>query len=381
MLPSSSLEFHIHDPDDPDAVYLLDAVIRACDKGERGGGIFSFASPSGAKLLLEDDTFRAFARKGAFQLVVGIDAVTTLAALDAITLAMTDFPHATVRAFLNDRQGTLFHPKMCWFAAPQGGTIIVGSGNLTAGGLRDNWESFTIGHLDVVQMQAFERWWLAWLDKNDNRLLPLDDERVRHRASKNVAWTAGGGPPGAKAKAAGSAEPPDGHLLPPASRSQKVLVAEIPGRPPPGGHRWEQANFDKGSFTRFFGATPGNQIRIFLQNVTLQGGLGEVESRPSVDVKSHNYRFELGAAKGRTYPGQGRPIGVFVRVATRQFVYQLVMPGDEPYPVLDAFLSRHWSGLPDRMRRVEVEADKLRREWPNKPFWQAVSKAPKTPSV
>ena len=375
------MEFHIQDPDDPGGVYLLDAIVSACEDAERGGGIFSFASPNGAKLLLEDKTFRNFAKRGTFALVIGIDAVTTVTALDVISAATADLPGATVRAFLNDRGGTLFHPKMCWFAKAGGGRLIVGSGNLTGGGLRDNWESFTVSHLDVAQTKSFERWWKGWIERQGARLLPLDDERIRDRASKNVPSAAGKATAAGRATDTESGEPVDVNLLPPPTQSQSVLIAEIPGQPPPRGTRWEQANFDKDNFTLFFGATPGEQICVFFQSVTLDGKLGEVESRPSVAVKSRNYRFELGAAKGRAYPAKGRPIGVFVEVATRQFVYQLVMPDDEYYPSLDAFLAQRWAGRADRMRRRRVKADELQKEWQNEPFWRAIGEAPRKPSV
>ncbi len=86
------MEFHIQDPDDPGGVYLLDAIVSACEDAERGGGIFSFASPNGAKLLLEDKTFRNFLKRGPFALVIGIDAVTTVTALDVIS-AISSFTY------------------------------------------------------------------------------------------------------------------------------------------------------------------------------------------------------------------------------------------------------------------------------------------------
>ncbi|MEK7153263.1 MAG: hypothetical protein AAB834_04905, partial [Patescibacteria group bacterium] len=86
--------------------------------------------------------------------------------------------------------------------------------------------------------------------------------------------------------------------------SDEVLIAEIPKS----GDRWRQANFDKQSFVDFFGAEPGNNNqRILLRNVSPEGKLGEVESRPSVSVISQNYRFELGAAAGLDYPKANAP--------------------------------------------------------------------------
>ena len=72
-----------------------------------------------------------------------------------------------------------------------------------------------------------------------------------------------------------------------------------------------------------------------LKNVDKSGTLGKTEVRPSVSVSSQNYRFELDAAAGIDYPKDGkRPLGVFVKVSQRDFLYELVMPGDVGYDSL-----------------------------------------------
>lgn len=99
--------------------------------------------------------------------------------------------------------------------------------------------------------------------------------------------------------------------------------------------RWKQINFDKASFQNYFGATAGGTggtYRILLKSVNPEGELGETESRPSVSVASHNWRFEIAAASGLPYPtGDERPYVIFSEASTRSFIYELVMPSDSRY--------------------------------------------------
>ena len=119
------------------------------------------------------------------------------------------------------------------------------------------------------------------------------------------------------------------------SLTDRVLVAEVPKA----SARWKQINFDKASFQNFFGATAGGvagTYRILLKNVDSTGVLGATETRPSVSVASHNWRFEIAAASGLPYPtGGNRPYVIFSEASTRSFIYELVMPGDPRYPEVD----------------------------------------------
>lgn len=114
-----------------------------------------------------------------------------------------------------------------------------------------------------------------------------------------------------------------------------MLVAEVPKA----SDRWKQINFDKASFQNFFGATAGGTTgtyRILLKNVDSAGVLRATETRPSVSVASHNWRFEIAAASGLTYPtGVSRPYVIFSEVSIRSFIYELVMPGDSRYQEVD----------------------------------------------
>ena len=88
--------------------------------------------------------------------------------------------------------------------------------------------------------------------------------------------------------------------------------------------------------------------------------LSDIEVRPSVSVRSQNYRFELEAAAGLTYPNSGRPIGVFVRLSTRMFIYKIYMPNmGSKYNEIVEWMHSNWNGRSDRMKRIVVEAQEV----------------------
>ena len=103
------------------------------------------------------------------------------------------------------------------------------------------------------------------------------------------------------------------------------------------------------------------------------GSVAEQEVRPAVAVKSQNYRFELAAAAGITYPDNGRPIGVFVRIATRTFLYSIQMPNDQANQALAGLLARRIPAPGRNVRRAVFSADEVRQVWPNSPLWQRLS--------
>lgn len=357
----------IQDPNDNDTVYLIEALLEACCGACRGGGAFSFASAAGAQLLLDDEVFRGFAATNKFDLVVGIDAITDTKALDAIDGMAKIAAGLQARVFFHELKGALFHPKLCWFRHKAGGRLVVGSGNLTVRGLRGNWEAFAVNALNSTEANAVESVWTKWTQMNLEALVPLTDSRARERAKKNGEWAPLGDktnvkkPGRGRSGGAASDEADTGTIKP----DDTVLIAEIPR----GGNRWNQANFDLDNYKNFFGAKKDTQRRMIFQHVDRNGKLGELESRPSIAVKSRNWRFELDAGAGLTYPAKNRPIGVFVRVATRNFRYHLLMPRRAGYAKVLAFLRQRWTGLSGRVRRVRVEARELQKAWPDAKLW------------
>jgi len=351
----------LQDPENEETVYLIESLLEASLSATEGGAVFSFASVGGARMLLNDDTFRHFMAAHPFALTIGVDAVTTAQAITAISEAVRDFDSVNVSAFLHTRRGALFHPKMCWFSNADGGIVVAGSGNLTLGGLRSNWEAYSIQTLDGMQFGQVRETWDSWVARHESHLLPLDDDRVIAQAAENNAWANLGDRRSRGGR--GGSEGGETTVQPP-RRTNQVLIAEIPRS----GNRWNQANFDLANYEGFFGARRGTQRRMVFQCVTASGELGEIEVRPSVAVASHNWRFELEAAAGLAYPRTGRPIGVFVRVAVRTFRYMLVMPRTQGHRIASRILNDLWQGPDTHMRRVRINVESLEQYWAESPL-------------
>lgn len=360
----------IQDPTDPQSTFLLESLLDAFRSAEQIAGVFAFASSRGVRLFTEDPLFQAVARNHPVELVVGIDAVTNERALDSLTTVAEKFSHVTARAFLNPRPEALFHPKFCWTKKQGGGHLITGSGNLTEGGLLGNWEAYSVDVLNDGDIHTVEIAWNAWKAKHAGSLLPLDNAEVRRIASKNNVLAPEGDLPTLVAPvvvAVSGVEPATTQLMP--ARAE-VLVAEIPQS----GNRWNQANFHRDDYVNFFGAQDGVSRLVVFRHVNMDGSMAEYErDRPPVTVVSRNFRFELAAAAGIPYPNNGRPIGVFIRVATRTFFYRLMLPSDPEYLTVSGLLQRRAGAPATRMRTARMTVVNLRDEWPNSPFWRLPS--------
>jgi HKD family nuclease len=351
----SSTNICIQDPEWDDSRYLLEEILVAAKGASSGVGAFAFASAAGINLLLKDLDFAKFLSKAPFELVVGIDAITDTNALDALSANVALHPNLTTRVFFGSLSGSTFHPKMCWFRQFSRGTCLVGSGNLTAGGLRGNYEAFSVSTLSRNEMRKSDDMWQSWSLFHAAKLLPLDDPNVRNKAKENSRKNR----ILAKEQREILVEGRNGSLSVgrPKSSGAEVLIAEIPRS----GTRWNQANFDLHTFNRYFGATPGKTQRIILTHIDSRGTSGPQEVRPSVSVKSHNYRFELDAAANLDYPTEGRPIAIFVKVATRTFRYRLLLPGTLIHSAASKFLDREGTEKVGHVRRFVTDIDRVRR--------------------
>lgn len=96
-----------------------------------------------------------------------------------------------------------------------------------------------------------------------------------------------------------------------------------------------------------------------LRSLNEDTSLSDIEVRPSVSVKSQNYRFELDAASGLLYPVNGKPIGIFIQLTTRMFLYHLFMPNHALYAEITDWMSANWTGRADRMKRIVATAVEL----------------------
>ncbi len=361
------MELRIQDPSWQDSSYLLEEILEACKSAEAGGGTFAFASAGGIRMLLGDRQFTEFLERSKFELVIGIDAVTDTRSLDTLSQKQAELPKLSAWAFFDSspHNNAIFHPKMAWFKSADKATWILGSGNLTAGGLRGNVEAFTVTETSLEEHEQLENRWRQWLGTHGGHILPLDHVDVRDRAKQNT---------GIELKeviAKGliqeileEQESGEVAVVARTSPGNAVLIVQLPKA----SDRWNQANFSRDTFENFFGATPGKTYRVLLTHIEADGSRGIEEPRPGVVVRSRNYRFELKAAAGRDYPENGRPIVIFLRLATRTFRYHLMMPGDPDYLRIHSFLQANTIVLPGRMMRLQTDAQALATAWPACPL-------------
>lgn len=387
------MELMIQDPTYAASMRLGEALIDACNKSTDGAGAFAFAEENGIDLFLGDDDFRDYIKTHKYELVVGTDSITDPKAVSRLRAYCKLYKNLTVYGYVHDSRKYLFHPKLTWFETSTGGLSIIGSGNLTERGLFHNIEMYSYNELSNGDFTKLKADWVDWLDYSiTNNLVfdigdPIIDHAVNLSASKKSrsftrtrSATGTTIKPGVALSALYKTQPmttsvkrpvtvpiprttrlkpkkattviakPIPAVAPVAvapminpvwtvSSSDRVLVAEVPK----GKNRWKQINFDKASFQNYFGATPGETggtYRILLKNVDSVGKLGVTETRPSVSVASHNWRFEISAASGLPYPSGGnRPYVIFSEASTRSFIYELIMPGDPRYLEVDIFVN------------------------------------------
>lgn len=422
------MDMMIQDPTYASSMRLGEVLIDACTKGCDGAGAFAFVEENGIDLLLGDAVFSKYIKKYKYELVVGTDSITDQKAIDRLRAYCKSFSNLSVYGYVHDTRKFLFHPKVAWFKTATGGLSIIGSGNLTERGLYHNVEMYAYNELGSSDFNKLKSDWDSWMNYSiaNNFLFAIDDPIIDHAvnlsAAKKASTTSGpvssGGMSGAilpstelstlygKQPKVTSKKKPSSVLISTTSRakpnkankvigtstipavtpihvapsinpiwtvtsSDRVLVAEVPKSK----KRWKQINFDKVSFQDYFGATPGvtgGTYRILLRSVDAAGKLGATESRPSVSVKSHNWRFEISAASGMAYPvGSQRPYVVFSEVTTRSFLYELIMPGDSRYSDVDLYV-KAWKSAKGvkRLARIITDVSSIKPLTPNLGLWK-----------
>lgn len=178
-----STELHFQVAGEAPGTFLA-TMLEAYRGALRGGGIFAWTTVHGARALLDNRSFLEFVKHGDFDLVIGTDTVTDAKAVEALRERVDQITHLHARVFIHDEQ-PLFHPKMAWFQEDGDLTLIVGSGNLTRGGLRSNWEIFTRSQLTGGRASRVVEQIDEWSSAHVAYLVSLNDLRVDERVSRN----------------------------------------------------------------------------------------------------------------------------------------------------------------------------------------------------
>ena len=137
----------------------------------------AFVKRSGTRHI--ETALTAFSRIGHVEIIVGIDHRGTSSEglqdlLDAVS------PKGRVIVFHN-RLPFTFHPKVYLFKSPTAAAVIIGSGNLTEGGLFTNYEAALRLCLDLADpdqaafLRSIEQVLDTWSDPSTGTALALDD--------------------------------------------------------------------------------------------------------------------------------------------------------------------------------------------------------------
>lgn len=350
---------------------LLKNILDQCGSAVKGGAAFAFASAQGVKLLAAEPVFGKFLKAGEFTIIVGLDGITDTRALEELKKLNNSHPNFTCRLFLHSAGGCIFHPKTMWLKTPKGGVIITGSGNLTSGGLKSNWEAMAIQALTPAEMAEAEKSWDAWLKTHKKELVDLDNEKAIEKAKANKIVRS----KIRKAlKKSGTEEEPTEEEVDAVEEVVEeieeefalnpVLIAEVPKS----GSRWQQVNFDLKSYQEYFGVKKTATKYVRFHEVHPDGSLGPAEDRQSVSVVSQNFRFEVGAAHGKPYPTKGHPILVFEKTDEDKFHYVLLMPGEAEHKLIQTYLDNNYTRTSKKLR-VQMTAGDLKRAWPGSPLF------------
>lgn len=171
------MRFQIQDPTYGNTKPLRETILNNCSDMKVGAGAYAFATSEGVNFLLGDERFRDFISDGSFFLVVGTDDITNVRALRTLKDLENEFSgNLKVRVYIHDAIGSIFHPKYSWFQSKvSGGKLIIGSGNMTKRGMRNNREAYAVIDLDEAQLEEVKREWNRWVMHSRQYLYSLDD--------------------------------------------------------------------------------------------------------------------------------------------------------------------------------------------------------------
>lgn len=351
------------------ATRYLDAILSSAATAKSGGGLFAWATAPGIQAMLSHPTFADFLRRGNYELVVGTDAITTDAAVKSLRRLGEYHSNLHIHAFVHETP-SLFHPKLTWFRSGSGLSLLVGSGNLTNGGLVNNWEAYSASELHADEASAVESTLADWFTEHAAQLIDINSPEVDAAVEGNISSFR----PRKAHVPTDVVTFPTGEYLP--AISETLLVAEIPKnrKDHQGNSQYSQVNFDQATFEDFFdysSSSPTNTI--LLLPVTSTGAVGSIESRIArYKPRSSNWYFEIGTTKGLPYPATvgDRPLAIYGRIGNGEYAYLAASPGEPGYAELRALLD---SRLPigqtaGKMRRFTFSDSEVRRFWPSCPL-------------
>jgi|LSQX01.3.fsa_nt_gb hypothetical protein len=359
-------QFVIQDPTNPHTIYYYETLLQclASRNTHIWRGIFAFATGDAVRsTFVNDPDVQRFLERGEVDLLIGIDAVTNVSALEELQSLTIQRPSFRARVFVNPGTG-LFHPKVSYFIGGGESTLLVGSANFTKGGLRRNVEAYSIASGTEEEISALPVWQDFFTRHNPN--IRVIDENVLDFARVNQERRIGARRPRTRdhGPIAEEVEETGQDII--VSGESRVLIAVVPRA----GERWQQIHYNQDIIQQFFRLPVATKsgLRVFLQEVRPDRTTSAPEIRHLVySSRNQNLKIEIGARRGRPYPDVGFPLIVLNEVGTRSFRYTLLMPHDDGYSAISSLLA----SLPRIGRGVHrsiTTLSRVRSAWNNCPL-------------
>jgi hypothetical protein len=393
----------------PNAGRAGDVIVSELRSGNwsRLTAVVAFARTSGVRHV-EAPLKDLIANGGRADLTLGVDLLgTTFEAAWYLMHAVS--PRGRV-LLASSEPGATFHPKVFIFsdAAPSDANasralrsvtnalVVIGSSNLTGGGLYGNDEASTVWHPELAEPDDNAAWislvkaLVPWLTPRDPAIVGtataacLTKMARAGRLPQELALPALRGPAG---------QHPSRQRVPsPRSRPRRPPPPALVGPPPPalhpgptasppglsvliarlafgGARRWPQWELNAEVLGTFFGVTIAGST-VSREGVTRAGSLTAPESTPLVIGTNRNRRLEFPEPDGRPDPTPDPALLVVVDRRPGPFRYAVLLPADAEYSAVGA-LNR--SSVPvgqyvERTRRVVVPYSVLAAVWPSCPL-------------
>lgn len=345
----------LQDPNAPAPNYLLDELEKHFKDADAIYCAFAFVTARGVNLLFDQVEVRKNLEKAKIHLIVGMDAITDTKAIEKLSALCSKYENFSVQVFL-PRSGGIFHPKFSWIKKGKTGVVITGSGNLTNGGLKNNFEAFSVIQIDPQTVKAVENNWASFLADNPDSLFALDANEVTEaaqqnaklkKATKKIRKEAG-------KKVDYEAIPDDGSF---------VFIEELTK-----GRGKKQRDVGKWAAKNFFGESPN----LVLTYINDQGQRESKEIRKISSKGSVNFAIDLDASKGMVPINGLMPIAIFIRTSPQSFFYHIISANSVHYPIVSDYLNAEVGKVPvgnAKRLKNEMPVQKLREIWPAAPFW------------
>jgi len=351
----SSVPIFIQDPFSPSSRNLLTELEAHFKGADVICCAFAFATARGISLLFDSPDVKKRLKIAKTELVVGMDAITDRKAVDRLLALCAEFENLSAQAFLPSSSG-IFHPKISWIERGDGGVVITGSGNLTKGGLENNFEAFSVMVVNKKELELVRNNWLAFLSNNSLNLFSLDSPEVQEAAEQNATIKKAI----KKVRKEVGRKSPIGDI----PEDEEIIFIEELTR----GRGDKQRDVGKWAANNYF----ENGKTLYLTHVDSDGKHDSKEVRTLSIKGSTNFAIDLDASKGLLPKNGFLPIAIFVRIRPQEYAYHILPYDSSDYRKVSDFLRTAVGKIPkNNARRLNkaITPAELLNFWPNAPFW------------